>query len=87
MKWNLFNKKITAIFSVAIFFAVLMITSTFAGFITPVMAADEELELANIAKSANENTTLQLPRIIGSVDTPGHALDVFISGNHAFVAD
>ncbi|MCL0106055.1 phosphate ABC transporter substrate-binding protein PstS family protein, partial [Thermodesulfovibrionales bacterium] len=29
----------------------------------------------------------QLPRIIGSVDTPGRAYDVFISGDHAFVAD
>ncbi|MCL0082383.1 SpoIID/LytB domain-containing protein [Dehalococcoidia bacterium] len=30
---------------------------------------------------------IDLPRIIGSVDTPGSAIDVFISGNHAFVAD
>ncbi|MCL0035657.1 PKD domain-containing protein, partial [Thermodesulfovibrionales bacterium] len=29
----------------------------------------------------------QLPRIIGSVDTPGRAWGVFISGNYAFVAD
>ncbi|MCL0062182.1 phosphate ABC transporter substrate-binding protein PstS family protein, partial [Thermodesulfovibrionales bacterium] len=29
----------------------------------------------------------QLPRIIGSVDTPGYARGVYISGNHAFVAD
>ncbi|MCL0033777.1 leucine-rich repeat domain-containing protein, partial [Thermodesulfovibrionales bacterium] len=29
----------------------------------------------------------ELPRIIGSVDTPNHAEGVFISGNHAYVAD
>ena len=30
---------------------------------------------------------VETPQIIGSVDTPGWARGVFISGNHAFVAD
>ncbi|MBT9132591.1 MAG: Internalin-A [Firmicutes bacterium] len=30
---------------------------------------------------------LPLPQIIGSVDTPGRAFGVYISGNHAYVAD
>ena len=30
---------------------------------------------------------VETPQIIGSVDTPGFAMGVFISGDHAFVAD
>ncbi|NKQ39791.1 MAG: hypothetical protein HF967_10110, partial [Methanosarcinales archaeon] len=164
MKLNKTNKKISSLL-----FSILMITTVFAGFVTPAMATDEELESANItydattfnensiiykelesanitynattfnetkfndtnitillndsnpnvdlfinnetinnamypftanvmenvdvtnvvntniAKTTNENI-LQLPRIIGSVNTSS-ARSVYISGNHAFVAD
>jgi hypothetical protein len=34
-----------------------------------------------------ERLLVEIPQIIGSVDTPDRAEGVFISGDHAFIAD
>ena len=39
------------------------------------------------AEQPAERLLVKTPIIIGSVDTPDWAQDVFISGDHAFVAD
>ena len=56
MKLNIISKKNTSIF-----FAVLMVTSTFAGFVMPVMATDEELQSMNVTPDTRAfNETIQI---------------------------